>query len=277
MNGDVFIFGVCRDHKLRMWSACKTTNLYFFHSDLLYVHDLHACFPASGDCVMLSDLLGFTAPSDSFQQQGSQNHLIRQVNASEGSNAVSIALFLCLAKHSQFCVVRPAMVDGQYQLNHVATIHAPELDLVDFQVSRDRVWALWTNSEGLPVLRCASFSPGGAASCFGGGPESSAAGPSGATGWTSAALEEPLDPDLLMLEGEDGEDEFDEAAAASGFSRKALQPCIDPRQTYMREIFLPGRFSVQTLAKTIAVNLLLSKHRPISQLNDLFSRSTAAP
>lgn len=44
---------------------------------------------------------------------------------------MSIALFLCLSKQSQFCVVRPAMVDGQYQLNHVATIYAPEVGTVN--------------------------------------------------------------------------------------------------------------------------------------------------
>lgn len=120
-------------------------------------------------------------------------------------------------------------------------------------MSRDHVWALWTNPEGLPVLRYASFSPGGgAASCYsGGGPESSA-GPVAATGWVHAALEEPLDPELLMLEEEDDSDG----------SRRPLRPRFDPRQTYMREIFMPGRFSMQTLARTISVILVSEVESP---------------
>ncbi len=47
------------------------------------------------------------------------------MNASEGSNTVSVAVYLNLGQRSQFVVVNPAVVDGQYELNRIATIHAP--------------------------------------------------------------------------------------------------------------------------------------------------------
>ncbi len=54
-----------------------------------------------------------------------------------------------------------------------------------------------------------------------------------------------MDQELLMLHEEEEELE--------GVSRP-IRSRFDPRQTYMREIFMPGRFSMQTLAKTISVS-----------------------
>ncbi len=135
---------------------------------------------------------------------------------------------------------------------------------MDFQVSRDYVWALWTNSEGLPVVRYAAFS----STTSGLETVSGSATAQSATDWVHAALEEPLYPESLLEGGGGGFDEDEQ---------ECLRPMGDPRQTYIREIFKPGRFSMQTLAKTISVtsfgqNIHLESSEYCSNL-----RSTAVP
>ena len=39
----------------------------------------------------------------------------------------AVAMFLCFSQHSQFCILRPHMVDGQFTLDHTATVYAPEV------------------------------------------------------------------------------------------------------------------------------------------------------
>ncbi len=108
--------------------------------------------------------------------------------------------------------VVPSPTDYSISVYHL------QLDLVDFHASRDHLWALWSNSDGIPMVRYATFSGGSDGS--------------GEAGWTNVFLEEPLDPDLMIHP----------------------QGNFDPRQYYMREIFRPGRFSATTLTKTIGVS-----------------------
>jgi hypothetical protein len=46
-------------------------------------------------------------------------------------------------------------VDGQFRLKPLATVFAPEFDLIDFSVTPSGyLVGLWTNPDSLPVLRC---------------------------------------------------------------------------------------------------------------------------
>eukprot|EP00095_Tigriopus_kingsejongensis_P000570 snap_masked-scaffold372_size192401-processed-gene-0.15 protein:Tk00570 transcript:snap_masked-scaffold372_size192401-processed-gene-0.15-mRNA-1 annotation:"nuclear pore complex protein nup160-like protein" len=190
LYNDVYIFGLCKDHKIRMWSS------------------------STFDCVMVEDVLSYSAADPSQVQPGSQTHLMRKV-VDVTSKRFALALFLCFSQHCQFCIIRPQMVDGQFQLDHLATVHAPELDLVDFQVSPSHLWALWTNQEGEPVLKYTTFSSSSSDKT---------------TGWNNVVFEDELDPDFAPY-----------------------GPGIDPRQAYLTQLFAPGRFSIQTLAKTVSI------------------------
>ncbi len=107
---DTYVFGLCKDHKVRMWSA------------------------ETSDCVMVEDVLAFTTRDLRGLQQGTQSHRLRKVVLDETGERFYLAVFLCFSRHSQFCVLRPLLVDGQFKLDHVATVYAPEFDLIDFQV-----------------------------------------------------------------------------------------------------------------------------------------------
>jgi hypothetical protein len=56
------------------------------------------------------------------------------------------------------------------------------------------------------------------------------------TGWNDVILEEPLDPEFTPGTGDTQ---------------------FDPRQSYLKQLFYPGRFSIQTLAKTVNVSRFL--------------------
>ena len=114
LYNDVYVFGLCKDHKIRMWSS------------------------STFDCVLVGDVLGFTSKDSYNLQQGSQGHLLRKV-VDVTSKRFALAIFLCFSQHSQFCIIRPQMADGQFRLDHLATVYAPEYDLIDFQVMNTQI------------------------------------------------------------------------------------------------------------------------------------------
>ena len=78
--------------------------------------------------------------------------MLRKVTGN--SDGFALAAFLCFAEQSQFCIFRPVRTDGQFGLKHLATVYSPEFDLIDFSVTpQGCLTALWTNPDGLPVLR----------------------------------------------------------------------------------------------------------------------------
>jgi nuclear pore complex protein Nup160 len=111
IQNDVYVFALCKDHKVRMWLT------------------------SSHECVMVADVLSNQQQQGGMPLQlGPQSHMIRKV-AKEGSDGFALAAFLCFAEHSQFCVFRPVRTDGQFALKHLATVYAPEYDLIDFSVT----------------------------------------------------------------------------------------------------------------------------------------------
>ena len=59
--------------------------------------------------------------------QGPQSHAMRKLLLDESGKKFAVAMFLCFSQHSQFCILRPHMVDGQFTLDHAATVYAPEV------------------------------------------------------------------------------------------------------------------------------------------------------
>jgi hypothetical protein len=80
--------------------------------------------------------------------------MLRKVSDPERKGSFALAVFLCFAQHNQFAVFRPTKVDGQFKLKPLATVFAPEFDLIDFAVTPSGyLVGLWTNPDSLPVLR----------------------------------------------------------------------------------------------------------------------------
>ena len=194
IQNEVYIFALCKDHKVRMWLT------------------------STHECVMVADALCGQKPGSGPLLLGAQSHLMRKVPI-DGSDGVALAAFLCFSEHSQFCVFRPVRTDGQFTLKHIATVFSPEYDLIDFAITPfGRIIALWTNPDGIPLLRFAKFSHTKGEK----------------TGWHEVFLEQPPEPHVVP---------------------HACTPQRDPRQSYIKQIFYPGRFSFETLAKTLNVSV----------------------
>ena len=227
IQSDVYVFALCRDHKIRMWLA------------------------SSSDCVMVSDVLMSTTANTTSSakvdgriplHQGAQSHMLRKVPDPRNKGNFALAVFLCFAQHSQFSVFRPVRTDGQWQLDYLATVFSPDFDLIDFSVTpAGHLVALWTNPDGLPVLRYTGF---GSSQCIGNFGQASASGISAGdcsgAGWSEVTLEDPLNPD------------FQPPGTHLGSYEGSISQ-VDPRQAYIQQLFYPGRFSIPTLAKTISI------------------------
>ena len=190
IQNDVYVFALCKDHRLRMWLT------------------------SSRECVMTADLVSQQKQGQVPLMLGAQSHMLRKV--ASHPNGFALAAFLCFSDHSEFCVFRPVRADGQFSLKHIATVYAPEYDLIDYSVSPNgRIVALWTNPDGIPILRYAKFGQPQGSETF--------------TGWNDIILEGSVDPNA------------------------AYNLNIDPRQIYLKQLFWPGRFSIETLSKTLNI------------------------
>ncbi|XP_013393121.1 nuclear pore complex protein Nup160-like isoform X1 [Lingula anatina] len=132
LGQDVFIFAICRDHKLRMWS-CKNQ-----------------------ECVLVSDMLDFIPDKlDPLKGTiGARGHVIRK---SVEGNMLHLGVFLNFSDRNQFCIFQPVLADGRYQLNLITTVFAPNEDLVEFSLTNTHLWSLWTTSESETVVRYAAL------------------------------------------------------------------------------------------------------------------------
>lgn len=134
LDEEVFIFCVCKDHKLRWWSA------------------------KNHDCVMVCNLLDFTP--DRTQPQppsvGAPGHTVKQVVRDDDSYPL-LCIHLCFSDRNQFCFLEPVINDGRYHMQNVGSLFGPAEDLTDFCVTSEHLWTLWSSTSGEPVARMAFF------------------------------------------------------------------------------------------------------------------------
>lgn len=73
-----------------------------------------------------------------------QNNILKKSTASN-----SLCVFLSYTNTSQFQLFQPVW-DGSsaYSIAPTLAINAPQFDLVDFEMTNEKIWGLWCNSEG---------------------------------------------------------------------------------------------------------------------------------
>ncbi|XP_046389457.1 nuclear pore complex protein Nup160 homolog isoform X2 [Ischnura elegans] len=200
---ETFLFCLCRDGRLRMWST------------------------AHKECKLATYVLEGTAESGRRLLQGTQNHMLRKAVSSDG-NTVFLGAYMCFSNECAFCVLKPVLESGIYQLIRLATIYAPEHDLVDFQFSQFRLWAVWTVSDGSMLVSSILMELG----------EGRASAQRSQDDWEPAILETP--PQGLLFPW-------------SPANEEGVDPTTDPRHAYLAHIFHPGRFPLAVIAKALAV------------------------
>ncbi|XP_072022544.1 nuclear pore complex protein Nup160-like [Amphiura filiformis] len=156
---DFFVFCVCRDHKLRMWS-CKNQT-----------------------CLASIELLEFLPDGAELSEAPAVGHKIRQAVGSDPRNLI-IGVYLGFPDRNQFLVLQPTLEDGQWRLLHIASIEGgKESTLIDFGLTMTHLWAAWSTSSGETVAKFKAYE--------GGGP--------GSEGWSPVFLSSSHSSDDLLV------------------------------------------------------------------------------
>uniref|UniRef100_A0A8C1LAC8 Nucleoporin 160 n=1 Tax=Cyprinus carpio TaxID=7962 RepID=A0A8C1LAC8_CYPCA len=133
LEDDTFIFALCQDHKLRMWS--------FKHQMCLLVTDMLDYMPAGRGEVKASP---------------AQAHKLRLFFSS--STGLCLAIYLAVPKGSQFCVLQlVASENNRYSLDHISTQFTTQETLVDFVLTASDIWAVWLDNDNQTVVKYISF------------------------------------------------------------------------------------------------------------------------
>lgn len=165
-------------------------------------------------CVLHHDALENTAEAGRRLTPGAQRHQVRK--AGDGGNTL-VAVFLTFAEKHLLLLYRPNMVQGQLSLTHLKTLYPPQYDLVDMSLTHTHFWTLWTDSSNETQLLYAAVESG----------EESQQEPPG----LCSVVLEPLPEKEVPI----------------------TDPFLDLREVYLRELFVPNRFSAHTLRKALGI------------------------
>ncbi|XP_072374893.1 nuclear pore complex protein Nup160 [Scyliorhinus torazame] len=129
---DAFIFALCQDHKLRLWS----------YKDQI--------------CLMVADLLIFMPASKELRHTISLGHKLRLAYSSSG---FFLGVYLHCPKRGQFCVFQlvSCIESNRYSLDHISTLFSTQETLVDFALTPTDIWALWQDEDNQSNVRYINF------------------------------------------------------------------------------------------------------------------------
>ncbi|NWY07888.1 NU160 protein, partial [Nothoprocta ornata] len=132
LDHDAFLFALCQDHKLRMWSYKDQT------------------------CLMVADLLEFVPVSRDLRLAAGTGHRLRL--AFSPALGLYLGVYLHAPKRGQFCVFQLVSTESnRYSLDHVSSLFCSQETLVDFALTSSEIWALWHNEENQTVVKYINF------------------------------------------------------------------------------------------------------------------------
>lgn len=164
-------------------------------------------------CILAHDTLENTAEAGRKLNPGAQRHQIR--SCEQGEETI-FGVFLNFTEKHLLVVYQPTVNLGQMALNHIKTLYPPQFDLVDFSLTTSYIWTLWTDANNETQLLYA--------------PVNSEDGSKDPPGLSPVVLESPPEKEVPMTD-----------------------PFLDPREVYLRELFMPNRFSAHTLRKALGI------------------------
>nr|XP_045619650.1 nuclear pore complex protein Nup160-like isoform X1 [Procambarus clarkii] len=164
-------------------------------------------------CVLAHDTLENTAEAGRKLNPGAQRHQIR--SCGQGEETI-LGVFLNFTEKHLLIVYQPTLNLGQITLSHIKTLYPPQYDLVDFSLTSWYIWTLWTDANNETQVLYAPVNDG--------------EGSKDPPGLSSVVLEAPLEKEVPLTD-----------------------PFLDPREIYLRELFMPNRFSMHTLRKALGI------------------------
>uniref|UniRef100_A0A8B9GAH5 Nucleoporin 160 n=1 Tax=Amazona collaria TaxID=241587 RepID=A0A8B9GAH5_9PSIT len=132
LDHDAFLFALCQDHKLRMWS----------YKDQM--------------CLMVADLLEFMPVSRDLRLAMGTSHCLRL--AFSQSLGLYLGVYMHAPKCGQFCVFQLVSTESnRYSLDHISSLFSSQETLIDFALTSSEIWALWHNEENQTVVKYINF------------------------------------------------------------------------------------------------------------------------
>uniref|UniRef100_A0A8C9EK46 Nucleoporin 160 n=1 Tax=Pavo cristatus TaxID=9049 RepID=A0A8C9EK46_PAVCR len=132
LDHDAFLFALCQDHKLRMWS----------YKDQM--------------CLMVADLLEFVPVSRDLRLAAGTGHRLRL--AFSQSLGLYLGVYLHAPKRGQFCVFQLVSTESnRYSLDHISSLFSSQETLIDFALTSAEIWALWHNEENQTIVKYINF------------------------------------------------------------------------------------------------------------------------
>ncbi|XP_075401825.1 nuclear pore complex protein Nup160 [Tenrec ecaudatus] len=129
---DAFIFALCQDHKLRMWS---------FKDQM---------------CLMVADMLEYIPVNKDLQLTAGTGHKLRL--AFSPSLGLYLGVYMHASKHGQFCVFQLVSTESnRYSLDHISSLFTSQETLVDFALTTTDIWALWHDVENQTAVKYINF------------------------------------------------------------------------------------------------------------------------
>ncbi|EGI69420.1 Nuclear pore complex protein Nup160-like protein [Acromyrmex echinatior] len=116
-GSDTYLFALCREGNLRVWSCNKT------------------------QCVAVTD----AATENRVVSQGAQGHVLRKALGND--DELYLGTFLKFGTGCEFSILKPVQDNGMFKFIRLCTLYAPDQHLVDFAFTPTRLWAVWRTAD----------------------------------------------------------------------------------------------------------------------------------
>uniref|UniRef100_A0A8C7ENS6 Nucleoporin 160 n=1 Tax=Neovison vison TaxID=452646 RepID=A0A8C7ENS6_NEOVI len=129
---DAFIFALCQDHKLRMWS----------YKDQM--------------CLMAADMLEYVPTFKDLRLTAGTGHKLRL--AYSPSMGLYIGVYMHAPKQGQFCIFQLVSTENnRYSLDHISSLFTSQETLIDFAITSTDIWAMWHDAENQTVVKYINY------------------------------------------------------------------------------------------------------------------------
>ncbi|KAM4572900.1 nuclear pore complex protein Nup160 isoform 2-T2 [Odontesthes bonariensis] len=132
LEEDSFIFALCQDHRLRMWSFREQA------------------------CLLEADMLEYLPARQGVRRLSGQGHRLRLAFSS--TTGLCLGVHLAVPQRGQFIVLQLVASDNnRYSLDHISSLFNAQEAPVDFTLTSSDIWALWVDDTNATVVKHISF------------------------------------------------------------------------------------------------------------------------
>uniref|UniRef100_A0A668ADZ0 Nucleoporin 160 n=1 Tax=Myripristis murdjan TaxID=586833 RepID=A0A668ADZ0_9TELE len=132
LEDDSFIFAICQDHKLRMWSFRDQT------------------------CLLEADMLEYMPACKGVKRVAGQGHRLRLAFSS--TTGLCLAVYMAVPQRGQFTVLQLVATDSnRYSLDHISSLFSTQETLVDFALTSTDIWGLWVDDSNSTIIKYINF------------------------------------------------------------------------------------------------------------------------